>query len=153
MRPALLLAPVIGLVAACALVACGGARSGASAAFPSGYEGWRRLNDRPILKLERTELVNLYASPQAYVAGGRLAPGSILVKEQRHLMGSEARPQAGKAFLIAVMIKQEDGGWTYGAFDPDSGEPATNVDTDGCALCHASRRETDSTYRAYGDLL
>jgi hypothetical protein len=148
MRQALLLLAAATGLAACLVAACGGAGSARDALYPSGYEGWQRLNQTPILKIEQAEIVNLYASPDAHADGGRMALGTVLVKEQRHLLGSEAHPQSGKVFLVSVMIKQPDGGWSYGAFEPETGAKAAKVDTDGCMLCHTSRRDTDSTYVA-----
>ena len=148
MRQALLLLLAATGLAACAIAACGGAHKNADKEFPSGYEGWRRLNATPILKIEQAEIVNLFASPDSYANGDRMAPGSVLVKEQRHLLGSASHPQSGKVFLVSVMIKQPDGGWSYGAFKPETGELAANVDTDGCMLCHTARKGTDSTFVA-----
>ncbi len=148
MRQALLLLLAATGLAACVIAACGGAQTNVDTEFPSDYEGWRRLNETPILKIEQAEIVNLYASPDAYSSGGRMAPGTVLVKEQRHLLGSASHPQSGKRFLVSVMIKQPDGGWSYGAFKPETGEIAANVDTDGCMLCHAARKSTDSTFVA-----
>lgn len=141
-------------VAALTMACSAGMRRRAKPAegFPTGYDTWTRVNTDPIVRTEDGQMRFLFASPGAVVDGQGFAPGTVLVKEQRRMRGSEQRPQAGEAFLVATMTKGDDGRWQYGAWDPASGQPSISVDVDGCAFCHDDRKDTDSTFSAYSAL-
>jgi len=119
--------------------------------YEDGYQNWKRVNSEPVIRMGQKEAWYSFLSPQARVENTAFAPGSVLVKEVRHIQiqGEDVKVVGLK--MLSLMVKEEQG-WKYLAIDPASGQPAQNVDTDGCLWCHEDRKNSDFTFRALESL-
>jgi hypothetical protein len=119
--------------------------------YEAGYQNWKRLNSEPIIRRGQSEAWYSFISPTSRVENTVFAPGSVLVKEVRHIVGEGDEVKVGDLKMLSLMVKGESG-WKYIAVDPVSGQPAKDVDTDGCLWCHEDRKNNDFTFRALDSL-
>ncbi|MBR58192.1 MAG: hypothetical protein CMH54_09240 [Myxococcales bacterium] len=121
--------------------------------FPEGYAKWTKLTNAPIYRDGSEEVWTMYMGPKTKLDSNVFVSGSTLVKEIRAATRKGSEIIGGEPLVVAVMHKTTKGTWRMAAYDPNTKKPADDVDTDGCMLCHQSRKETDYSFRAYARLM
>ncbi|WP_052756353.1 cytochrome P460 family protein [Lysobacter capsici] len=131
------------------------ARADDRVAYPTGYSRWTHIRSGLIIAKHPAfrrfgGLHHIYANPASLEGyrSGRYADGSVLVYDLFETRDhGDGIVDQGPRRQIDVMVKDSKrfaatGGWGYAEFAAGTTtDRLNNADRDGCAACHASRKQ------------
>lgn len=141
------------------------ARSEDRIAYPTGYSRWTHIRSGLITAKHPAfprfgGLHHIYANATSLEGyrSGRYADGSVLVYDLFETRDhGDGLVDQGPRRQIDVMVKDSKrfaatGGWGYAEFAAGTAsDRLTNADRDGCAACHASRKQHDHVFSEWPD--
>lgn len=144
--------------------AAGAAANPAGIAFPAGYTRWTHIKSGLITSGHAAfarfgGLHHVYANPAALqgLRGGAYPDGAVLVYDLFETRDDAGIVDQGPRRHIDVMVRdsvrfKRSGGWGYAEFAAgERSDRLRDAERDGCAACHATRREHGDVFSEWGN--